>query len=564
MKKKTLKTLCRAGLLSALVLTFFSCIKETETKYVVVDSGVNDDGLTITSRSIPVLDEKRSPETATIYEIQDVDRVYMDATWFYDMAAKKSSGIDFSRLPVYDTENNTLSFSLKSLAGDHFIFTLNWKEDTITISNSFYTRLSEERPSFINEMPSYYSGDKGVTYNLKKYGYDILYYHGKCLIPQDIGRTIFLAPMFVYSFYNGEYIKISYSSITSNIEFASIILPTVGKKQSKQQSQDAYNSLKFTFENFFGLGFTGDRNIPALIEGRKNDIMNPDPVVSNQAIHDFLALDLNDGHTSKGNNSFYVRKDQCKERNGSFDIKYFELQKKYSSAKYGPNKTIKVDDVRFSPDGKTAIINFDSFFGPDTMHQFMSSCMAEIETKENSSGTAVKNIVLDIVTNGGGSVNGLRVLLGFMTKGPLYFSMHNLATNSNIVYNWKVDTNNDGSYDSNDGYSRFKWFILTSEASYSCANTLTTIAKFTGLAKVIGRVPGGGICSVTDFHLSNEISGKTSSIFRLQAAKLSGGKFEFYHYPSNDRGVNPDYVMNANDITDEQKIYAAVNYVNSI
>ncbi len=562
MKKKSIKSLCRAALLSALVLPLFSCIKETETEYVTINSGINDDDLTITSRVVPVVITKRSPETATIYEVQDVDRTYMDATWFYEMTAKES-GLIFFKAPEYDTQNNILSFGLKSLAGDHYLFTLNWKEETIAINNSFFTRLSEEMPDHINEMPSYYSGDKGVTYRLKDYGYDILYYHGKCLIPLDIGRTVFLAPILTNAFYNREYIRISTGGITSDMELASITLPMIGKKQSMQQRQDTFNSLKFAFENFYGLGLIESKGIAALLEGRKNDIMSADPIVSNQAIHDFIAIDLNDGHTSKENNSFYVRKDQCINRMGSYDTKYYEMRKKYYAAKYGPNGTKKVDDVRFSTDGKTAIINLESFPNSNDMYEFMASCMNEIEVMEDSSGTAVENIVLDLVTNGGGAVNGLRVLMGFMTKAPLFFSMHNLATNADIIYNWRVDTNGDGNYDSRDGYSRFKWFVLTSEASYSCANTLPTIAKSTGLAKVIGRTPGGGICMVGKYHLSNEFAGRTSSIFRLQAAKISGGKFEFYHYPDNDRGVNPDYVMSENDITNEQKIYDAVNYVNS-
>ena len=113
----------------------------------------------------------------------------------------------------------------------------------------------------------------------------------------------------------------------------------------------------------------------------------------------------------------------------------------------------------------------------------------------------IQKVVIDLAYNGGGSASALIDILGFMSAdGEANITYYN-TLNKNYCSEWyHVDTNLDGKFDSQDGFGgKYKFYILTSGFSYSCANALPFYAQTAGLAKIIGEQPGGGDCAVTNF-----------------------------------------------------------------
>ena len=110
----------------------------------------------------------------------------------------------------------------------------------------------------------------------------------------------------------------------------------------------------------------------------------------------------------------------------------------------------------------------------------------------------VKNVVIDLSNNGGGSAAALVSTLGFLSKdGEVRISYRDLLNRNYREENYHVDTNLDGRFDDQDGYGgQYKFYVLTNGTSYSCANAFPYFAQQQKLAKVIGEKPGGGDCVV--------------------------------------------------------------------
>ncbi|SYV90217.1 peptidase, S41 family, partial [Metamycoplasma alkalescens] len=81
----------------------------------------------------------------------------------------------------------------------------------------------------------------------------------------------------------------------------------------------------------------------------------------------------------------------------------------------------------------------------------MRHLMAEVAKKPE-----IKNIVLDIAINGGGSVLSMIRTLGFMTDKPILNREYNVLDQRADLSKSKVDTNGDGKYDG-DAYDKYNW-----------------------------------------------------------------------------------------------------------
>ncbi len=110
----------------------------------------------------------------------------------------------------------------------------------------------------------------------------------------------------------------------------------------------------------------------------------------------------------------------------------------------------------------------------------------------------IKNFVVDISNNGGGSLDVLAAILCLFT-GKTEATMHfkNRLTDQCITEVYEIDRNFDGVIDEKDlekQYS-FNFAILTSSFSFSCANIMAAVAKEAGFM-VLGEQSGGGACTV--------------------------------------------------------------------
>ena len=117
----------------------------------------------------------------------------------------------------------------------------------------------------------------------------------------------------------------------------------------------------------------------------------------------------------------------------------------------------------------------------------------------------VRNIILDMSTNGGGVLGVLMKLLALISKndeGSIYYL--EAASQQLGIATTRVDSDNNGIFNANDCYGDdFNIYLLTSDCSFSCGNAFPCLAQKEGMAKVIGQKSGGGECAVAVHYLPN-------------------------------------------------------------
>jgi len=197
----------------------------------------------------------------------------------------------------------------------------------------------------------------------------------------------------------------------------------------------------------------------------------------------------------------------------------------------------------------TAYLNLGRFFADENLDYYKAAENGELPdpsqdtismviqahqqiTRENS---PIKNVVLDLSTNrGGSSAAAVYVLCWFL--GESQVSIHNTFTNADSTTKYVADINLDHQCDANDTISNLNLYCLTSPHSFSCGNLVPWAFKEDGRVTLIGKTTGGGACILfpmtTAWGTTFTISGPSVISFMKNGA-----------YYSVDKGVDPDYFI---------------------
>ena len=181
------------------------------------------------------------------------------------------------------------------------------------------------------------------------------------------------------------------------------------------------------------------------------------------------------------------------------------------------------DDFAYYEYDDTGIYVFDSFDEETLVYLKKAMDLAKDH--------GMKNFILDIAHNGGGSASilayMLRVLLG---ENGYYYISAPTGNRAKDVYAYDLDQ--DGTYeDGKETFNyKFNFGILCSSASFSCGNSLPCYAKEAGIP-ILGETSGGGTCLLGAFDLPNAITNSISSYTTMQYK--NGGDM--------DGGATPDY-----------------------
>ena len=123
----------------------------------------------------------------------------------------------------------------------------------------------------------------------------------------------------------------------------------------------------------------------------------------------------------------------------------------------------------------------------------------------------VKNLVIDITTNGGGSDDVVNLLESLITNDCRSWNKNTLTGQQRVI-TYEADRNLDGRIDDKDRQVKYNlnFAVLTSGFSFSCANIFPAVMKDHGIL-LIGEKTGGGGCSIQqmvtadglDYHISS-------------------------------------------------------------
>ena len=146
----------------------------------------------------------------------------------------------------------------------------------------------------------------------------------------------------------------------------------------------------------------------------------------------------------------------------------------------------------------------------------------------------VKNFVIDISTNGGGSVDIDMMITSLLANSSVLYS-ENTMTRQRAKTTYVVDRNFDGKFDERDRDVRYDLNVgvLTSGFSFSCGNLLPAQMKDLGLL-VIGERSGGGSCAIQQMVTADGFDYRISS-FRARLADKN--------WDNIDGGIEPNITI---------------------
>jgi hypothetical protein len=135
------------------------------------------------------------------------------------------------------------------------------------------------------------------------------------------------------------------------------------------------------------------------------------------------------------------------------------------------------------------------------IYQFTETMPDEFKTYIDNLPPTVEHVVIDLSMNGGGNVNAIFHLLGYMTDQPIVYNNGIAIDGSSRTFTIEVE---EDAYD-------YDWYILTSPVTFSAANIATLLAQENGIATIIGESSSGGASPIESILLpcgfSHTISG---------------------------------------------------------
>jgi len=145
----------------------------------------------------------------------------------------------------------------------------------------------------------------------------------------------------------------------------------------------------------------------------------------------------------------------------------------------------------------------------------------------------IKNVVVDISNNGGGTVYTEHFIASWLCGGVTE-KIYNPTTGAYCEYEVKADINGDGKFDDYDTIANYNLYLITSSGSFSCGNMLPcNIADNRDMSTtaspktvIMGNKSGGGACFVDDeIFLGPQSYTRSSSTFHmLRGASTNNNK----------------------------------------
>ena len=328
---------------------------------------------------------------------------------------------------------------------------------------------------------------------------------------------------------------------------------TYFNKQTRSQvvADYTYQELRFAFYELYGnTKHTYLRDFDNFIKDKdyKDKLLSLNISEYDDAMSKLLLVGVDDGHTTIqypsiygdptfANTNYYYMRHEGQRRGGITTARNTYLTNRSTA---GVSEGLEIVN-------ETAFITFDGFstntqikaygeYKVTNPSDYVSNSMDLFASSFNKieENTNIKNVIIDLTCNGGGNVASLAYLISYLTSDPIV--VFNLKLNdSTSEFHYEVDLNQDGVYagerDTFEG--KYKFYVLTSESSFSCANFFATICHNLNIGKVIGQRSGGGSCVVSYLCNSSGYIYRCSSEFT--SLLLDNGE-----YVTNDNGVLPD------------------------
>lgn len=517
----------------------------------VLSKGTEDDAsVTFKSKTMPTFrySTSQTGDTNVFFREDKLTQLpYISLKTFYSLLIGKNLTITKLETDKYKVTSpngeealiNTKDNTLECADLENFISSSIFRQDNIT--NVYFDGAPFVR---VNKVEKDRTPRKTII-DFEKYGINLFGREDDIILPLVTASNLFEGPTMITCFYNKDEIIFidpndplcDTRTFTTREYYEKVNMFFNNGKRTIDEAKFSYGELCFYLDTFYGLpgreyiheAYAKNKDIDKVLK-ELNDITRKARQLllsTNEA--EYLAghLMLNDffsdaGHsvTGYGANSLsnlndslhrsvlqvlddipYREGETAAKRNSDYD---------YIMALSEATRNRGNNNLGTVVSGNTLIFRFDSFdfnihewreyYKNPGLERLPSDTVGSFRKvldkyKENPN---IKNVVVDITTNGGGYGDVVSAYMGLMA-GKSYLHFRDMIGDYICSVTYDFDANFDGKFDEQDKDVKypFNFAILTSAYSFSCGNILPTQAKDNGIM-VIGDNSGGGCCAVLD------------------------------------------------------------------
>ena len=441
-----------------------------------------------------------------------------------------------------------------------------------------------------------------VTFDFKKYGINLRGDDTAVYFPFATISDLYSDLFFHIASYNGE--KVVLVTDYRNGEVAELELENAKKlykteNRNEDMANFCYAELCFVIDHFYGMpgrsplesGIRSD-GLDKALDTAANGALIKQLLKSTNMQEYFIGMKslqvlLQDGHTNlmvdmnlfsvvreEGEN-FETWKAGNKTIEDTYPDLYYPLMDYLNHLKNPKEQDIanaRPSKETYYKRGNTAFLMLESF-GPICKEAwddyYDGGCMGETPginedylgdlnvvldaLKQAAEDPEVKNLVVDLASNPGGTLDVVMAMTALM-GGQSHFYSENVLTGQRQEIYYDVDCNFDGVFDERDKDVKYDLNIavLISELSFSCANLFPSLMKDMGFP-IIGERSGGGACAVQQYVTPEGMQYQISSA----RARLTNDKWEII-----DNGVEPNYVIDVS--SGDYSAFYDVDFINEI
>ena len=396
--------------------------------------------------------------------------------------------------------------------------------------------LSDVSCAFVRISNVEYEGEPApITFDFAKYGIKIHSDGEDVYLPISILSDMMTDIATNHLRYDGKNLYLQRVDLSLNPNDSILMNETMlarlkGEERPADIIAQCYADLCFTFDYFFGHpgkcpldAALAEKGLDGAIddlgaEGAaiKADLLSPSLATYLAAMQKLFLVYLSDGHTVATDISVIAGSeamisDKVQSAKLTFESMKDMLDSKTTMQQIlhlaiTPQRKLAWGDDKYREYGSTAIIRLDTFMPDEEAWakyykgegEFPQDCVGIVvsglrKARENAS---IKNVILDLSCNGGGSSDVLMMILG-LTTGQNQLYGKNILTGQSIRVTYESDNNFDGVFDEKDKEERFdfNYGVLTTRQAFSCGNLCPIIMREGG-AVVIGEPTSGGGCCI--------------------------------------------------------------------
>ena len=424
-----------------------------------------------------------------------------------------------------------------------------------------------------------------VTYDLSPYGYRLIPAGTGLLVQVTVVSALIAEAYNDMLFTDGRalYFATIHDVATEQYkkQYDRTILPLLAKGPWKEAVSDRnraranYHALCFRMDYAYGYRERWPESFDRYLQDNypevRQDLLDGDPIQAMRGLNALIYRCVDDIHTTTGDMPPWFSKLPRKTQNeltraegpgrtADREARWEKYTKLRAGKIRGARPSKRLEHLRYYKN--MAVITWDEFtMDIDYWESYMPGDPVNVKDtlgflyrsfEDIKKHPEVSIIVMDLTCNYGGITDGGLYAMGMM-KPEFHAELRSSLTGARRTETYRADTNLDGAVDERDGFENlYRFYILISDASFSCGNLLPAIAKEQGAAVIAGLPSAGGGCSI---YIMKDLYGTTVGYSGNWAGYTVNPEGEVR---SNDEGVIPDIFLDSDIWYDDAKLREAL------